>query len=212
MGEVITPEPKAPEVTPPEDVQSIKDELAKAKAELEGLRSKDVTLNQKVKIEQDKKEKEQSDTKSLETALTFTLTSKDFIRNNESVLPKGMSDIFKVADKESFDSPIHKANAVKDGLIHSFFSQQSNLDLLTESQKEDLADFQKLTKNGRESKASEVYKNLFEPALESLKRVKKAEELTKSRQGLNPGSDSEQAYKDKLSKMAEKKFFRGKHA
>ncbi len=203
---------------PPVVVAPIVEDITAIKAELDALRkekddwgkSKDKTLHDKVIDDNKEKDKNRSDSKTLEAALTFNLLSNEFIKNNESVLPKGISDIFKAAEKETYDSAVDKANAIKDGIIQSFFSQQLNVDMLTHSQKSDLADFQKLTKNGREAKAQDLYKNLFEPALESLKRVKKAEELYKANQGFGNNTDVDQAYKDKLSKMADRKFFRGK--
>jgi hypothetical protein len=202
-----TPEPTK---TDPSELETLKAELAKTKQELDGFKQNNKTLDDKAKDELARKEKEKSDTKALETALTFNFTAKEFFKNYESLLPKGTSDILTVAEKESYDSPIQKSNSIKDAVIQRFFSQQSNMDLLTEGQKSDLAEFQKLTKNGREAQASEVYKNIFEPALESAKRVKKAEELSRSKQGFAGDTDAEQAYKNKMIEMGQKKFFGGK--
>lgn len=196
---------------PNAELEAMKAELAKAKQELEGFKSKEVSLRDKVLKESETKDKEKQDAKELENALTFSLTAKDFVKANESILPKEVAAILQASEKESYGSAMHKANAIKEEFIQAFFSQQSNLDLLTPSQKTDLAEFQKLTKNWREAKAPEVYKNLFEPALESLKRVKKAEELYRTKQGYSSNTDSEQAYKSKLAAMAEKKFFGGKN-
>ncbi len=189
-------------------------ELADLKKEKEDREKKEKdnqsSLHDKVIEDNKQKDKSKADSKALETALTFTLTAKEQFKKDEAILPKGILDIFEVADKETYDSAIEKANAIKDGVIQSFFSEQANVDLLTASQKSDLADFQKLTKNGREAKSSEVYKNLFEPALESSKRVKKAEELYKTKNGYGGDTDQDQAYKDKMIQMADKKFFGGK--
>ncbi len=214
----MPPEPdKKPEpATPPSD------ELATIKAELDALKkekeawskakppTEDPDLNQKVKQQRDQDDKRSQDTKALESALTFNLTSSEFLKQNESVLPKDISDIFKAAEKETYGSAIEKSQAMKSAIIQSFFSQQSNVEYLTESQKVSLADFLKLTKNGKEEKSKDIYDNLFEPALGTLKRVKKAEELGRANSGLNSSTDAEQAYKNKLMQMGEKKFFKGK--
>lgn len=198
-----------------DDVQALKAELEALRKEKSDWSKKkekeELSLNDKVKLEREDQEKKNSDSRLLEAALTFNLTSQQFLKDNESILPKEIGDIFKAANQEKYENAIQKSNATKAAIIQSFFSQQSNVDYLTEGQKLSLADYLKLTKNGKEDKAREIYDNLFEPALGTLKRVKKAEELSKSNQGLSAGSDSEQAYKDKLSKMAERKFFRGKH-
>ncbi len=213
MSEAITTEQTKTEQAKPDtsELDTMKAELAKARAELDGFRSNNQTLNDKVKIDQDQRSKRDSDSKQLESALTFTLTSGDFLKQNESILPKGASDIFKAADKEMYDSPINKANAIKVGLIDLHFSQQSNVDFLTDDQKELLADYQKLTKNSKEEKSNEIYKTVFKPSIDTMKRVKKAEELARANQGYGGNTDLDQAYKDKLTKMAEKKFFRGKN-
>lgn len=191
------------------ELDLIKAELAKTKAELEGLRVKDVNLNDKVKKDQDDKSKRDSDSKVLESAISFNYSLKDFIKGNDSMLPKEFNEIITMADKEKYDSAVHKSNAIKSAFIQSFFSQQSNVDLLTETQQTALADYQKLTKNGKDEQAPQLYSNLFEPALASLKRVKKAEDLYRAKQGYSGNTDSDQAYKEKMTKLAEKKFFRG---
>jgi hypothetical protein len=193
------------------------DELSTLKSQLEALQKEKATwasshesLNDKVRKENEEKARKQGDSKALESALTFNLTANEFIKSNETILPKDISDIFKVAATEKYDSAIDRANATKAAIIQSFFSQQSNVELLTESQKISLADYLKLTKNGKEEKARELYDNLLEPALGTLKRVKKAEELSKSNSGFGLSTDADQAYKEKLMKIAEKKFFKGK--
>lgn len=174
-------------------------------------KEKNSTLHDKVNRDRLDQDKKQSESKQIEAALTFTLSSADFLKQHEAILVKGASDIFKAADKEKYDSPIDKANAIKVGLIDLHFSQQYNVDFLNEDQKSDLADYQKLTKNGKEEKANEIYKNVFKPAIDIMKRVKKAEELGKSKQGLGGDTDADQALKDKMISLGQKKFFRGKN-
>lgn len=194
----------------PTELDNLKAELSKAHLELEVYKKQDVSLNDKVKQGQDDKEKNEANSRSLESALTFNLTSSDFLKANESILPKDIADIFKVAAKETYGSAVERANATKAAIIQSFFSQQSNLEILTPTQQTVLADYLKLTKNGKEDKAKDIFDNLFEPALSTLKRVKKAEELNRSKQGHAANSDSDQAYKEKLTQMAERKLFKGK--
>ncbi len=194
-----------------DDIQALKDKIAgleKEKLEWSSNKDKDkdLSLNDKMKLERDDQDKKNSESKSLESALTFNLTSVDFIKTNESVLPKDISDIFKLAEREKYDSPIHKANATKAAIVQSFFSIQDNEDLLTPSQKSSLADYLKLTKNGKEEKAREIYDNLFEPALNSLKRIKKAEELNRSKYGYKSDSKGDSQYKEKLMGLSRKHY------
>lgn len=208
-----TPAPAAaptPTPTPPgeDDVKTLRERVAALENEKKtwAANNRDLTLNDKVKQNQDDQNKKASESKALETALTFNLTSAEFLKANESILPKEIGDIFKVSDLEKYDSAIHKANATKTAIIQSFFTQQANVDLLTESQKSTLNDYLKLTKNAKEEKAREVYENIFEPALSTLKRVKKAEELAKGNLAGHRGDDKDTQYKEKLMAGAKKHF------
>ena len=195
--------------------ENFKSEMTKMKEELETLRKpreetskeekpKDDDLLNKAKKEREEKEKNSSDSKNIESAIKFNLSVNDFIKNNEDILPGEVQDIIRVAEKENYDSAKDKANAVKVGIIGSFFSIQSNLDLLTQAQKNQLEDFQKLTKNGKEGLSSHVYDNIFEPAIEMLKKLKKADELGKARNGFTTASSVEKDYTQRLIDQARK--------
>lgn len=198
-----------------DDINSLKDKIAaleKEKTQWTSTKNEqELSLNDKAKRDRDDQDKKSSDSKALEAALMFNISSPEFLKQHESILPKGADDIFKLADKEKYDSPIQKANAIRAALIDLYFSQQSNNDFLTEYHKESLAEYQKLTKNGKEEKSKEIYENIFKPALNTMKQVKKAEELSKGKQGLGGNTDADQALKDKMIKMGEKKFFKGKN-
>lgn len=161
----------------------------------------DEDLITKARKQREESDKTKNDSKSLERALRFDMSAKDWLKTNSSLLPTDINDIFEAANKESYDSPIQKDNAVKAGIIQSFFSVQSNVDLLTPGLKNQLEDYLKLTKNGKEDKAQAMYDNIFEPAFEMLKRVKKAEAIQK---GHNDGGDD--AYKNKLMGLSKKHY------
>lgn len=198
-----------------DEVQALKDRISALEKEKQDWSSKNAqdnqSLNDKARLEREDRDRKNADSKALESALTFSLTSSEFLKQNESILPKGASEIFKLADKEKYDSPIQKSNAIKAGLIDLHFGQQSHVDYLTDYQKEALADYQKLTKNGKEEKANEIYNTLFIPNLNMIKQVKKTEELAKAKNGFGGNTDADQAYKSKLTEMAQKKFFRGRN-
>lgn len=184
-------------------------ELADLKKEKEDREKKDkdqdLSLNDKVKQEREDQEKKATEQNQLEAALKFNLTSADFLKANESILPKEIGDIFKAADKERYETAVDKANATRAAIIQSFFDQQSNVEFLTESQKVTLADYLKLTKSAKEFKAKEIYENLFEPALATLKRVKKAEELGRANGGLRDAS-GDAPYRNKLMDLSRKHY------
>lgn len=169
-----------------------------------GDEDKDATLRDKIKKQKEREEERRQENRRIESALKFNLSINDFVKNNEDLLPSEIPEILKAADKEKYDSAIERANIVKSNLIQAFFAVQSNLDLLTANQKAQLDDYLKLTKNGKEQRAELIYENIFEPAIETLRKVKKAEEVGKANAGFSSGSKSENAYKEKLMAISRK--------
>lgn len=161
----------------------------------------DQDLLEKSRKQREEADKKKTDTKSLENALRFEMESESWIKQNQNLLPKDIQDIFTTAKSETYDSPVEKDSALKSGIIQSFFSVQDNLDLLTPGLKNQLEDYLKLTKNGKQDKAQSIYSNIFEPAFEMLKRVKKAEALQKGH-----GDGSDDAYKNKLMQGSRKHY------
>ncbi len=203
----MTPEEQKEFDTAKADSAALKAELEKLKTppakkeviEEDGLREKAI------------KEKEAGDNKKLEekrleSALRFTMGVAELVKANSDALPSGIANILATAEKEKYDSSVEKASAIKAAFIHEYFSVQANVDLLTASQKVALDDYLKLTKNGREQKSEVVYENLFEPALEMHKRLKKAEELSKARSGFASGNSVDDGYRDRLIKAARKTY------
>lgn len=176
---------------------------AKPPAKKEGEGEPD-DLEAKAKKEREAKEAAAGDSKKLEEALRFSLGSKDWLKANASLLPKDIEGIFTAADKETYGSALEKDAAIKSGLIQNFFKVQQNLDLLTSGPKSDLEDWLKLTKNGKEEKAQSMFKGVFEPAFEMLKRIKKAEQLNQG--GHVNSSDADTAYKERLMKKSKQHY------
>lgn len=163
----------------------------------------DKSLADKVEADRKAKEKTTAETQKLEKALKFTLTSTDWVKTNATLLPKNIEGIFAQADKENYSSAIEKADAIKVGIVSEFFAIQSNLDLLTDTQKISLEDFKKLTKTDKQDRVQNIYDAVFEPTFEMLKRVKKAEQISK---GLGDSTDSETAYKEKMKAISRKHY------
>jgi hypothetical protein len=161
-------------------------------------------LDDKARKAREAKEKDGVKTKDLESALKFNLSATEFLKTNKDILPSDFEGMLVEAEKEKYDSAIEKANAVKSSMIKNFFAVQANLDLLTASHKVQIDDFLKLSKNGREEKAAAVFENIFEPAIEMVKKLKKAEELGKASSGYHSGNKVENAYKEKLMNVSKK--------
>lgn len=197
----------------PDDGKGQIDELrsmnAKLMARLEALEGKqtpnpdDDDLAQKAAKERQQKEDEAKKSGKLEAALKFTMGAPEWLKTNESLLPKGVQGIFEQAEKENFANAVEKADSIKVGIVSEFFAVQENVDLLTESQKNTLAEFKKLTKNDKEEKVSSLFSSIFEPTFEMLKRLKKAEQVSK---GLGTPSEKEDAYQKRMIELSQKKY------
>ncbi len=155
-------------------------------------------LRDKVRKEKEASEGKATEIKAIERALGFNMGVANFVKDNVDVLPSEFGDLLKAAEKEKFDNAAEKAGTVKASFIQAFFSIQSNVDMLTASQKSSLDDYLKLTKSGKEQKADSIYENIFEPTLEMLKRLKKAEELGKARSGFASSNTVMDGYKARL--------------
>lgn len=148
--------------------------------------------------------KQSSDTKSIEAALKFSLGAKDWLKDNATLLPKDIDGIFTAAESEKYDSAVEKDGAIKSAVIQKFFEVQSNLDLLTVSQKSALDEFLKLTKNAKQEQSQKMYEQIFEPTFEMLKRLKKAEQLRHD--GHTDPTNSDQKYKERMISLSRKHY------
>jgi len=177
------------------------DELAKLKKNPDP--PEDPSLADRVRKEQDVKDQASKREKSLESAIGFVHASKDFLKSNQGLLPKTVDGVFAMADKEKYDSAIDKANAIKVEIVKEFFAIQANIDLLTQTQKNEVEEFLKLTKNGKQDKIESMYSMVFEPTLETLRKVEKARHLQ-----LDPKnqSDAEKVYTDRMMKLSKKHY------
>jgi hypothetical protein len=158
-------------------------------------------LAAKAAKEREEKEKGAKHEKDLESSIRFTSAAATWAKENAALLPKNVESILAAAEKENYGSTIQKASAVKEAIVLEFFGHQVNLDLLTASQKSTFDEFKGLTKDKRIERAQQVYDSIFEPTFETLKKVKRAEQVSK---GFKDETQGEQAYKDKRLKMARK--------
>ncbi len=197
------------------DYIATRDELAKLKAappkttEKKDPPTDDPDLEARAKAEREAREKGSARDRRLESAVKFNLGSKDFLKQNETLLPADVADIFSQAEKEKFEDAVEKDEAIKSGLVQAFFRVQENVDLLTTGQKTMLDEYLKLTKTGKQEKAQAIYDMVFEPAFERLKAQKKAEALGR---GHSQGSSTEEGYKKRLMDGSRKHYLGEKNA
>lgn len=216
------PADKPPAETPAaptaQEIAAIREENERLKTENEAFKKKtdstpppDKDLIDKAKDLKESADKNANDTKKIEQALGFNLGVDEFVKTNADLLPAEIGNIVAVAHKETYDSAMGKAAAIKASMIQSYFSVEANREALTKSQKEGLDDYLKLTKTGKEEKATEIFTNIFEPTLETIRKIKKAEELGRSNAGFG-GDDKDNAYRDRLIKNSRKSHLNEKEA
>lgn len=199
----------------PEQIQALQTENDRIKKELEALKTKtppnqnppedpnkgDLAEAARKKREAEEAEKKKSST--LKSALEFVIKAPEWLKTNAPLLPKTVEGLFTAADKENYGSDIEKANAIKAGIVQEFFALQSNLDLLTESQKIVVEDFKKLTHADKRERVADVYATIFEPTFEQLKRLEKAKQV---RNGEHSPSNAEAAYNQKMIEISRKHY------
>lgn len=165
----------------------------------------DKTLAEKAEAERLAREKNQTDVSKIERDLTYNLGVKKFVEDHKAFLSEDVQGILAQAEKEKYDSAGQKAAELRTEIIEAFFKVQANSDILTAAQKRILADFGKLTKDGKRQDSEKVYESVFEPALEMVKRVKKAEELNLAARGYATATGGPLgAYKQKLLEAAKR--------
>ena len=162
----------------------------------------------RVKAQKDKEASEAQATQArrMEGAVKFNMKVGEFVKTNKEILPEEMEQILKTANTEKYDSEVERANAVRVAMIQSFFGVQKNVDELHANQRKALESYLGLTKKAKEEKAADVFENIFEPAFETLVKLKKAEELAKGAAGFATSSTGENKYKEKLVKASRQTY------
>lgn len=165
----------------------------------------DPSLADKARKEREAREKGQADAAKIERDISYNLGVKKFVEDHKAFLSEDVQGILAQAEKEKYDTAGQKAAELRTEIIEAFFKVQANSDILTSAQKRILADFQKLTKDGKRQDSEKVYESVFEPALEMVKRVKKAEELNLAARGYATAAGGPLgAYKQKLFEAAQR--------
>lgn len=187
--------------------EELESELAqekKKKDKKEGGGDDPDDILQKVRREKEDKDNKARETKDVERSIRFNLTIDDFVKSNKDFLPDEVAGILSQASKERYDNEFEKASALKSAILSSYFSVQANVDSLTPAHRKSIEDWKGLTKGDREKRSADIYENVFEPCIETFRRVKKAEEVQRSRSGLAKESVSGEAYKQKLMRVSQR--------
>lgn len=168
-------------------------------------KDKDSDLALKAQKERELKDKQDADTARLTKAMKFNMTVAEMFKTNASLLPKTVDGILAQAEKEKYANEMEKESAIKVALIGEFLAIQTNLDLLTDAQKNMFAEFNALTKNVKQERVQQIYDMVFEPAFESLKRVTKAKQV---RDGEIDPANAKAAYAKRMADLSRQKFIK----
>lgn len=206
------PQPQ-PQPQPTNDIESLKNQLGELTKLVQSLaktpepKPQDLEpkpqnpkpeILDKIKDDKNKIESEVEAAKKLEAAIMFSVKKDSWLKQNKTLLPDLIDDLFVQIEKENFNSPIEKDQTIKANIIQAFFGVQENLDLLTDSQKKVVDSYLKSTKLEKESKSGLIYEQVFEPTLEMLRKIKKASELNKGHET----SETQDLMKQKYLKLA----------
>lgn len=161
-------------------------------------------LGDKARKDKEAREAKGRETEEIQSAVKFNMGMPDFMKNNHGLIPESFAGIVEAANKEKYETEVHKAKAIRAALIKDFFSQQANLDRLTESQKKKIADFLAMTQPAREDQASSVFESVFEPTLETIRQIKKAEQVSRANKGHANSSDASKAYAKRMMELSQK--------
>ena len=196
----------APAVPTAEEYATLRKEYDAMKARLDAIpapKPTEQSLLDRSRNDQTTKDAVAKRDASLASAVAFDLQKATFLKDNESILPKEVGDIFKRADTERFETPIEKDSSLKASLIQSFFQVQENYDSLTPGQRSMLDEYLKLTNTGKQDKAQTTYDLVFEPALAIARGNKKAAALARGHHNV---SDSDEAYRQKMFALGKKRY------
>lgn len=167
-------------------------EMKAMRAEITEMKSKkggdgDPTLDE---IERGKKAKlkDQQTQEKIVTAAKFNIRFDTFLKEYSGILPADANEISKVATAEKYPDELKRSSVIKAALMASFFKEEENLKLLSESQLARWKAYQALGTVGREEEAADLYEVVFEPTVNHARSVRQAElrakeDLTKSLKG-----------------------------
>ncbi len=203
-------------MTPEEQAafDAAKAEAASVKAELEALKKgppvppkkgddDDKTILEKARqIEAEGEKKKQSE-KALVEAAKFTVSLSKIVEDNEAFFPKEIAGIMEVNAKKPYDNELARANDLRASIIESVFSEQKNLDLLSETAKIKVQEFFGFNKTKKEE-VSQTYWEYVLTALDTNNRITKLDRISKARNGINMSSGWEKDHEDKIFGLTKK--------
>jgi hypothetical protein len=156
------------------------------------------SLEEQAKLNAAEQAKIAAEQKKVEETIKFNLGIAKFVDDNKDIVGENIKAIIDLAKNVKYASAFEQANELRTNILNAFFKEQSHIDaLITDTYKARANEFLSLAvvvKNEQSAK----YWDLFELAVENIRRDKKHEELLKKSGGQNT---------DEEGKEYDKKFF-----
>lgn len=129
------------------------------------------------KVQKDKKAA--AERKALEEQISAATLFNDkfdtFLKEYAGILPEDVNELPKAASETDYPDKIKRANALKSSLVTSFFKEEANKKLLSESQNARLKAWLTLGKDARAEEAHSIYESIFEPTINHARSIRQAQ-------------------------------------
>lgn len=185
-----------------DDTKSKEEKDRIAKEEADKVKGKDYSEIARQKEDDDKKEKDK--TAEMEKSAIFNANLNQFVKDNGPLVSPRLASVVEVANKENFANSTERARELKGAIVKEFFSVESNVKHLTDSQKARLDFFLTQTKNGRAEQITAIWDDLFEPTLELVRKIKSFEEKSSGK------VKSDSGIKNKFMEVGKKSYLKTK--
>lgn len=196
-----TPAPQTPAPQTPQHVMISKEELDRLIAKAAGKSEHEEDLTKNIEAEKKRKLQDQQTQEKIVTAAKFNIRLDTFLKEYSGVLPADANEIPKAASLDKYPGEVERSNVIKAALMQSFFKEDENIKLLSESQLAKWKTYLALGTVGRNEEAASVYDIVFEPAINHARSVRQAQ-LKSNQDTLTGSKDSDIIFK----KMHEKQL------
>ncbi|MDR3243811.1 MAG: hypothetical protein LBT79_03585, partial [Elusimicrobiota bacterium] len=168
------------------------------------------TLEEEAKKEAQEKADAKAKNDELEAAIKFEYEIAKMVSDNKEIIGDEVKKILEIAKGRNYSNPIEKANELRSSILSSFFSIAANVEALTaESFKKQANDFLALTQVARNEQSGKHW-NLFELAVENIKKEAKHQEFIKQSKGENT-NEFQKNYASNLREKTKQYFFPNKN-
>jgi hypothetical protein len=159
-----------------------------------------------------KKEKEDAELKDRENRISesakFIATFKTTIDAADGFFPAEVNGILDAINKKKYDTELQRADDLRATIAESVFSVAKNLDLLTDIGKAKVEGYLNLSQSAKEKEAGAIWEYVLN-AMDTYKRIAKAERIEQVRRGFANPTDAQSKYDAKIFGLRNKSDKKG---